>query len=570
MGALRLFPAAVLLLLAAVADVPALAQTFDDALAAYNRGEYAAAYRGFRRHAEQGDARAQYKLGYMYSNAKGIPRNYAKALRWYHRAAAQGSADAQFELGSMYYDGEGVARDRSRAALWYLRAAEQGDVDAQVILGYLYADGDGIPRDYAEALRWYRRAAAQGDAEAQTNLGSLYRNGKGVRRNHVEAVRWYRRAAEQGFALAQSNLGVMYENGAGVLRNLVQAYKWYSLAASRSPASEKHLRAVAIRNRNRVARRMTPSALARAQQMARLWRPSTGTARRAPSPAHDPVRRRQVAALQRALARLGYDPGPANGVLGRKTRAAIRAFQASAGLPADGRVSKELADAVIAALRSAGKTRRPLKIAGTGSGFRVSADGHVLTNAHVVRGCREVRVPPASHARSRRVTVAARDDRADLALLEGPAGSSFAAFRRGRGIRPAARVVVAGYPLRGLLAAGVNVSTGTVAALAGLRNDRRLIQITAPVQPGNSGGPVLDSAGNIVGVVVSKLNALKIARATGDIPQNVNFAVSAGTARAFLDAESVAYATAPSDKTRAPEDVAAAARKFTVLVECWK
>ena len=97
-----------------------------------------------------------------------------------------------------------------------------------------------------------------------------------------------------------------------------------------------------------------------------------------------------------------------------------------------------------------------------------------------------------------------------------------------------------------------------------------MIQISAPVQKGNSGGPVLDSAGNVVGVVVSKLDALRIARATGDIPQNVNFAVSAGTARAFLDSEGVAYATAPSDKPRAPEDVAAAARKFTVLVECWK
>ena len=116
----------------------------------------------------------------------------------------------------------------------------------------------------------------------------------------------------------------------------------------------------------------------------------------------------------------------------------------------------------------------------------------------------------------------------------------------------------------------MNVSVGIVVALAGPGNDYRLMQISAPIQKGNSGGPVLDSAGNIVGVVVSKLNALKVARATGDIPQNVNFAVSAGTARTFLDAEGVAYATAPSDTDRPPEDVAAAARKFTVLVECWK
>ena len=464
MQVLRLIVATTLALLTVAADLPAQAQTFDKALAAYNRGNYAAASRGFWRLALRGDAKAQYYLGVMYSKGRSVPRNAAIAVSW-------------FEL-----------------------AAEQGDVYAQV------------------------------------------------------------------------SLGLHYEKGIGLRQNLVQAHKWFNLAARWSTAKQKTLRNYAVRHRNGVARRLTRSALSRAHRLARTWRPRKETTLLSP-PARDIARRRQVALLQRALARLGYDPGPTDGILGPRSRDAIRAFQASAGLPADGRVSKRTVDAVAAALRSAGnsgRTQRSLKIAGTGSGFRVSTSGHILTNAHVVRGCAEVRVPPASHARSRRVKVAARDDRADLALLEGSAGESFAAFRQGRGIRPAASVVVAGFPLRGVLAAGVNVSTGTVAALAGLRNDRRLIQITAPVQPGNSGGPVLDSAGNIVGVVVSKLNALKIARATGDIPQNVNFAVSAGTARAFLDAESVAYATAPSDKIRAPEDVAAAARKFTVLVECWK
>jgi len=537
MRALRTLSPAVLLLLAITAALPAAAQTYNDALAAYNRGDYATAFHGFRRHAVQGDDRAQNNLGYMYSNGKGVPRNYAEAIRWYRRAANQGNAQAQFNLG------------------------------------FMHAHGKGLRRDYRAAVRWFRRAAGRGDATAQYNLGHMYRNGKGVLRNHGEAVRWYRRAARQGYAIAQANLGVMYENGAGVPRNLVQAHKWYSLAVSRFSASEKRLRSLAIRGRNRVARRMTPSALTRALRMARLWRPGGKTARPAPSPADDKVRRRRVAALQRALARLGYDPGPADGILGPKSRAAIRAFQASAGLPADGRVSKRLADAVIAALQragNAGKTGRPLGMAGTGSGFRVSAGGHILTNAHVVRGCREVRVPPSRNARSRRVAVAARDDSADLALLKGPAGAPVAAFRQGRGIRPAASVIVAGYPLHGVLATRLNVSTGIVSALAGPGNNRRMIQISAPVQKGNSGGPVLDSAGNAVGVVVSKLDALRIARATGDIPQNVNFAVSAGTARAFLDSEGIAYATAPSDKPRAPEDVAAAARKFTVLVECWK
>ena len=80
----------------------------------------------------------------------------------------------------------------------------------------------------------------------------------------------------------------------------------------------------------------------------------------------------------------------------------------------------------------------------------------------------------------------------------------------------------------------------------------------------------MDLAGNVVGVVVAKLDAVKIANLTGDIPQNVNFAVSAWTARAFLDAYNVPYETAPSVPKYSPADVAARAREYTVLVECWK
>jgi uncharacterized protein len=103
-----------------------------------------------------------------------------------------------------------------------------------------------------------------------------------------------------------------------------------------------------------------------------------------------------------------------------------------------------------------------------------------------------------------------------------------------------------------------------------MQNDSRFIQISAPVQPGNSGGPLLDTSGNVVGVVVSKLNAQKIADATGDIPQNVNFAISPLVLQGFLEANSVDYQTAPSVRKLSTADVAEAAKRFTYLVECWK
>lgn len=129
-------------------------------------------------------------------------------------------------------------------------------------------------------------------------------------------------------------------------------------------------------------------------------------------------------------------------------------------------------------------------------------------------------------------------------------------------------MVVVGFPLHGLLASEANVTTGTVSALAGIRNDTRFLQITAPVQPGNSGGPLFDQSSQIVGVVVSKLNALTIAKATGDIPQNINFAINGAVVKSFLDSQSVEYETGASTKKLESAEIGAAAKKFTFLVEC--
>ena len=125
--------------------------------------------------------------------------------------AEQGDAAAQFTLGVMYADGRGVSQDDAEAVRWYRLAADQGNADAQYNLGVR-------SQDDAEAVRWYRLAADQGDAGAQNNLGARYGNGKGVPQDDAEAVRWYRLAADQGNATAQNNLGVAYANGRGTRR----------------------------------------------------------------------------------------------------------------------------------------------------------------------------------------------------------------------------------------------------------------------------------------------------------------------------------------------------------------
>ena len=107
-----------------------------------------------------------------------------------------------------------------------------------------------------------------------------------------------------------------------------------------------------------------------------------------------------------------------------------------------------------------------------------------------------------------------------------------------------------------------------VNALTGLGNDTRFMQVSAPVQAGNSGGPLLDQAGNVVGVVTAKLNAVKMAKYTGDIPQNVNFALKASLVRDMLEVKDIDYETASSKKMLETVDIFEKAKKFTVLVEC--
>ena len=130
-----------LALLATLPGAPvAVGQTFDEAVAAYDRGDYATAVRGFRVHAEQGDATAQYNLGFMYNNWRGVLKDEAEAVRWYRLAAEQGDAAAQFSLGVMYAAGVGVLKDSVLAHMWSNTAGANGNASARKLRDSLERD----------------------------------------------------------------------------------------------------------------------------------------------------------------------------------------------------------------------------------------------------------------------------------------------------------------------------------------------------------------------------------------------------------------------------------------------
>ena len=158
----------------------------------------AEALRWLRKAADQGNAEAQYGIGYMYHNGKGVPQSDAEALRWNLLSAKQGYAKAQSNIGTMYYYGQGVAQDYTESLRWYRLAAGQGDAIAEDGIAYIYLYGHGVTKDDAEALRWFRKAADQGDARSEYGLGLMYYFGHGVPVNRAEGRRWFRKAAAQG------------------------------------------------------------------------------------------------------------------------------------------------------------------------------------------------------------------------------------------------------------------------------------------------------------------------------------------------------------------------------------
>lgn len=216
------------------------------------------------------------------------------------------------------------------------------------------------------------------------------------------------------------------------------------------------------------------------------------------------------------------------------------------------------------------RRERSKGVSSTGTGFYVTRAGHLLTNEHVVDDCRKVTLQ-APGKRRHDAWVVVRDKINDLALLKTDAKTDHVAvLRSGKSVRPGNEIVSFGFPLSGYLSSRGNLTVGRISALAGLGDDARLFQITAPVQKGNSGGPILDLSGNVVGVVVSKLAAIKFAKVTGTIPQNVNFAIKRRIIEDFLNANDVKYATSRPVKRLDPSDVGEIAKKFTVKVECWR
>jgi TPR repeat protein len=474
-----------------------------------------------------GEAIAQHTLGYAYFLGRSVPKDPTMALVWYGRAAAQDLPESNHALGDIHFNGLGIGKDEAKGLEYYKIAADKDFAPALEKLAELSWNGHAMPADRGKAVEYARRAAQANRPGAQFLLGMASLTGTGTDKRPAEAANWFRRAAEQGHAPSQHNLGLMCYRGDGVTKSAIEAYVWSALAADRAAAN---LKAKYEKDRDTIAAVLSPADLDQARKRVAAWR---ATAPAAPSVSgRSPAPPAVAAPIPAPPPQTNNAPsGPATSTAPAET------------MPQKGRTS-------------------------TGSGIVVARDGAVLTNAHVVEQCRTITIKPQDGPPVV-ASLAAKDAGNDLALLKTSLRlPEIARFREDRPLRSGDTVVVAGFPLSSLLSREANITAGIISAMAGLRGDTRHYQITAPVQKGNSGGPLVDSSGNVIGIVSSKLNAMKVAGQYGDLPQNINFAIKSELARKFLDTYSVAYETAPAKVEMSTADVGERIKRVTVFIEC--
>jgi S1-C subfamily serine protease len=215
---------------------------------------------------------------------------------------------------------------------------------------------------------------------------------------------------------------------------------------------------------------------------------------------------------------------------------------------------------------SPGSIAKFFKATVTGTGFFISEDGYLVSNAHVVEGAAAVRLVTNMGTNSAKVVKV--DAANDLALLK--AEGKFAALpvAASRAMKLGGTVATVGFPNIGLQGFAPKLAKGEIASLSGTGDDARYFQISVPVQPGNSGGALVDERGNVVGVVSAKLNPVAALATSGAFPENVNYAVKSSFLLSFLESvpEVSAKLKQPNTKDQKFEDVVKSAEQAAVLV----
>jgi S1-C subfamily serine protease len=352
------------------------------------------------------------------------------------------------------------------------------------VAGFAY----GQKADLAEL----KEKAQTGDAEAQYQLAVIYDTGVGVLKSYSESGKWYLKAANQGIAEAQFVLGSRYyEYGKKSKENYKTAFSWFYKAAKQGLREAQFNTGVmyglgqGVPTNNVEAYKWLVLASAQGSMQAMMLREGLATELTA----------EQMAEAERQAAAF----------------VAKRIFKPQIGLLGD-------------------SSARPKSV---GTGFFITEDGYLVTNFHVVEDAESYAI------KTRKGTFPAQliksDKGNDIALLKVSGIFNALPISTNRQLRLGQSVFTIGFPNPDMQGLEPKLTRGEISSLAGMKDDARHYQISVPVQPGNSGGPLVDMAGNAVGIVTMRLGDYRTLRLTGALPQNVNYAVKGSFLSSLLD-----------------------------------
>lgn len=567
--------------------------------------DVAEAVKWFRNAAQQDNPCAMCFLGICYLNGKGVDKDAATAVSWFNRAAQKGDQfDACVWLGRCYWFGQGVPRSLTKGVECFQKSfGNEG-----FFMGVAYYNGWGVEQNYKKAVNYFEISTFN-DLDAELYLGKCYERGTGVERNEDEAKYWRERAlddynryvaleengsrsvryyhnwlnirsadssiqvvrelAEEGDAAMQGSLAAAYDSGAlGLPKDPARAVKWYNESAGQGDYQSAYALATHYANGSGVPRNMVKAAnwyLKAAEQgysdsqFALGWCYFMG----------DGVIKDYVEAYK------WMDLASAQGQ--SQAQAALLWMEQQMGVQQIAEAQRRSGEfKPIGALQS-GQMKQDSdrldesKPNASGTGFFITDEGYLVTSAHVVKGATRVRLATGAGLISAQIVKV--NDGDDLALLkaEGQNGlRTFAALPiiSSRQLRLGSPICTVGFPNVDLQGFSPKLAKGEIASLSGAQDDPRYFQISTPVQPGNSGGALVDGCGNVVGVISAKLDPAAALATSGALPENVSYAIKSSFLLGFLESvpEVAAKLKDPITITGNFEDVVKSAEKAAVLV----
>lgn len=462
------------------------------------------AYALFESSAAKGEAEAFYHLGVMHERGLHVDIDLVRAMECFEKAAALGSADGAHRMAVAHFNGLGAAKDPKLSVQFWTVAAKKKHAEAQFWLSLCHYEGIGVEPDALVARDWLQRAAEAGHSEAQYRMALTCESYDAVGKVH-----WLRLSASQGNMMACYRLAGCMLQGDGVMSDKTLSLALYFLAASYG-----HKDSLEITND-------------------REWE-------------------------RHGISRIHAEAAA------RSIRSQIDA----------GRPPLELGEGWSSGQPSASDRRKPgsrssVPTSSSGSGLIFTEQGHCFTNYHVVMNGSRHSVRLISSERPIPADLVAFDKGSDLAVLKlrewAPADSGIGrppSLVSAQSARVGMRVFTFGHPFAGALSSEPKYTSGDISSLRGMRDDDDLIQISVPVQPGNSGGPLALEDGRVVGIVVSKIGMEFVLSKYGSLAENVNFAVKSDRLLDLLRKEGIRI---PSD-AKTEHDPVDQIRRFTVQI----